>query len=306
MNNIKNILITKEIIEEIINKYTEHKVIINNLEKFQIAFIHKSFCHKNEFDLEGEDQICFITLPKHCIKHNERLELLGDRVIDLITTEYLFDKFPDKPEGFITPLKHKFVKKSHLAYLGDKIGLKKYLLISSYLERNQNRENNERLMEDNFESFIGALYKDQNNLEICKNFLFNLYEKFVDLEYLVNTNDNYKGSLLKYFHIQKWGNPVYIVSFILGGEVVQNRKFISTCFVSKELINEPTDKLLNNQKIYLEVSKKEAENDKELENFIKAMEYNYILGYGKSTTKKNAEQICSKECLLNLDLPLNF
>jgi ribonuclease-3 len=140
---------------------------------------------------------------------NERLEFLGDKVIDLITTEFLFDKFPDKNEGFLTKLKSRMVKKESLAKLAENLGFKEIILLSSHVERISGRDN-PRLLEDTFESFIGTLYKDQkSNLEICKCFLLAVYERFIDIDDLVNNNDNFKDTLLRYFHSRNWGHPEY-------------------------------------------------------------------------------------------------
>ena len=97
----------------------------------------------------------------------EKLELLGDKAIDLITLDYIIQQFPDKEVGFLTELKSNIVRKPSLANLGEQLGFKKYILFSSHIDRitnynkNSGREN-KRFLEDIFESFIGALYIDLN------------------------------------------------------------------------------------------------------------------------------------------------
>lgn len=211
MNNIKNKLLTRSKIETLINNFTREKGIIvkvNNVKNFQKAFVHKSFCIVDS-DNSDSDNYSSIQESMGYSASNERLEFLGDKVIDLITTEFLFDKFPDKNEGFLTKLKSRMVKKESLAKLAENLGFKDIILLSSHVERISGRDN-PRLLEDTFESFIGTLYKDQkSDLGICKCFLLSVYEKFIDIEDLVKNNDNFKDTLLRYFHSRGWGHPEY-------------------------------------------------------------------------------------------------
>ena len=108
MNNINNILITREYIEELVFFFSKKRIQINNLGLFQKAFIHKSFWNYDTSN-DAADSCCVLELPQQ--GHNERFEFLGDKVIDMIVTEFLFDKYPLKDEGFLTKLKSKIVKK---------------------------------------------------------------------------------------------------------------------------------------------------------------------------------------------------
>lgn len=310
MNNIYNKVINKEIIENIINKYTKkEKIRINSIYSYQKAFIHKSVCIINYNNNICDNYSCFF-LDESILNNNERLEFLGDKVIDLITTEFLFDKYPNKDEGFLTKLKSRIVRKEGLSFLSEKIGFKEYILISSHIERISGR-NNTRFLEDIFESFMGALYKDQNsNLEICKNFLLGVYDEFLNLEELINNNVNYKDSLLRYFHHQKWSNPIYTNIHTIEGSVQQNKIFVIIVMLKKELIS-------NNEAEF--IKSKQRNILKKLDNEVRLSEKNsndiyenidlktyYIIGVGKGSTKKIAEQDCSKSCLINLDISLNY
>lgn len=210
MNNIFNKKISKKTIENLVNEYSnsevQSEIKIKNIKKFQKAFTHKSYSLIDSDQSDSDSYCCSYSKQKD---NNEVLEFLGDKVIDLIVTEFLFDTFPEKGEGFLTKLKSRIVKKESLASIGEALGFKKYLLISSHIERIGGREN-PRFMEDVFESFMGSLYKDQgSDLNICKRFLLGIIEKHVDLQELIENNDNYKDILLRYFHIKKWGHPVY-------------------------------------------------------------------------------------------------
>lgn len=300
MNNINNKLIRRHIIEKIINKYMDDTPVrINNIKQFQKAFIHKSFCIVDS-DNSDSDNYSSMTVEPHLLNNNERLEFLGDKVIDLITTEYLFDTFPNKDEGFLTKLKAKLVKKESLSMLGEKLGFRELILISSHIERISGR-NNPRFLEDIFESFIGILYKDQkSNLNICRKFLLGVYNDFINIDNLIKNNDNYKDSLLRYFHSKGWGHPVYINIFHRSN--VHTREFITVVLLSKDVLHE---NFIQSQNKILQIIKDETDEDTYTE-FINSLKNNIVIGIGKSNTKKSSEQACSKECLINLKISVNY
>lgn len=309
MNNINNKLITKETIENIINRYTgDTRVSINNIKKFQKAFIHKSFCNVADSDNSDSDNYCTINYNSTLTASNERLEFLGDKVIDLITTEFLFDSYPTKDEGFLTKLKSRLVKKESLSYLGEQLGFKELLLLSSHVERIDGR-NNPRFLEDIFESFMGILYKDQkSNLNICKKFLLGVYSTHININDLINVNDNYKDSILRYFHSKGWGNPIYKNIYHIGS--VQSREFTTIVLLDKKLLNDNIQaKLLKKQEEILSLIKSESLNSdfpNAYNELVDSLKECIILGIGKGNTKKITEQMCSKNCLLNLDVSLNY
>jgi ribonuclease-3 len=304
MNNIKNKLIKKEDIENIINHFMgETPIKVNNIKQFQKAFVHKSF-GLSDPDNSDSDNYCALNVDKHSLRNNERLEFLGDKVIDLITTEYLFDNFPEENEGFMTRTKSKLVKKESLSKLGYKLGFKEFILMSSHVERISGR-NNERFLEDIFESFIGILYKDQHsNLNICKKFLLGVYAEHIDINKLIAYNDNYKDSLLRYFYSRGWSHPVYRDIYDIGP--TYGREFTTIVLINSSKCDlEITDELRTKQREILNIIK--AESSEGYENTRKLMkDDDVLLGIGKSDTKKKSEQMCSKDCLINLKIPLNY
>ena len=175
MNNIHNRLITEqEILTIINNKLNGSNIIctkVNNLSIFIKAFMHKSFYIKDDI-IDDEDNYCVFRkelIPKQGLS-NERLEFLGDAFLNLATAEYLFEKFPNKDEGFLTKLRTKLVRNTQLSHIGSELGFNKWILISSHVERISGREN-PRLIEDVFESFLASVYIDQGH-EVCKRFIF--------------------------------------------------------------------------------------------------------------------------------------
>ncbi len=245
MNNIKNKLFTKQELEDFIFRISDQKIIINNVFNFYTAFMHSSFKHYSPL-CEIEDRYCVISPINVPLNSDyEVLEFRGDRVLDLITADYLCDMFPKDSkeymneyrvkklsyEGYMTPLKSRIVDKDNLSNIGMKI-FKDLLLMGPHEERIRYREN-PKPYEDIFESFLGVLYLDQNrNLEICRKFVLNVFNKYIDTKEIANKNKNFKGSLLKYFHIKKWGNPTYYCIYETGDTF--NKEFVSILLLDKE------------------------------------------------------------------------
>lgn len=302
MNNIKNKLISKMNVEKIINRYNKNKpqTLVNDISFYQTSFVQKSFANMDQ-DNSPSDNCCVINLHS-ATTSNERLEFLGDKIIDFITTEFLFDSFPAKDEGFLTKLKSRIVKKQSLAFLGDKLGFREYMLISNHVERNQGRDN-PRFLEDIFESFIGGFYKDQNSdILIIKDFLLGVYDEFIDLDNLINVNDNFKDSILRYFHSKSYGHPVYTSLNVFDGTTVI-KQFLSAILVSQESITDPADKI-EAKKIHEKILSSLQEEPREV--LSKVIRGKFVLGTGSGDTKKSSQQDCSKQCLINLGVSLNY
>ncbi len=125
---------------------------INAVELFEEAFTHKSYANE---DREAKD--------------NERLEFLGDAVLELLVTEHLFEVLPNEPEGVLTKLRSALVSGFSLAIVAKKVGLGKHLRLSHGEEKSGGREKNP-ILANVFEATIGALYLDSGP-EAVKEFL---------------------------------------------------------------------------------------------------------------------------------------
>jgi ribonuclease-3 len=288
MNNINNKLLTFEQVNKIINGVTDGNININNVDIFQQAFVHKSFLISDSF-LDEEDNCCaFFIKPSGS---NERLEFLGDSILNMVTAEYLFMKYPSKDEGFLTKLRTKLVRNTQLSYMGNKLGFNEWLLISNVIEKVNGRDNM-RLIEDVFESFIASLYKDQG-FYITRDFIFKCFDKYINLEFLINNNDNYKDILLRYFQLNNWSHPVYTNIKTEGTGV--NRVFTTVVTVDIELCNDSAD---------YEIMKNINENIKK-QCGVECKE-KFMIGLGASKTKKQSEQEASKYTLTELKVPKDF
>ena len=128
------------------------------------AFCHRSYLNEN---------------PDFYLSHNERLEFLGDAVLELITTDYLFRKYPDKPEGEMTGWRASLVNANILSDTSRELGFEDFLLLSSGEEKEKGKAR-KYILSDTFEAFIGALYLD-SGYEACKKFIEkDLIEKKLD------------------------------------------------------------------------------------------------------------------------------
>ncbi len=140
---------------------------------------------------------------------NERLEFLGDSVLNLTVAEYLFEVYPEENEGFLTKVRAKLVNRTALADGAERIGLSRFLLVSKNLSSTFTY-GSRTVLADAFEALIGAIYLD-NGLDGAKSFIKkNLIEPSAkEGEHLVD--ENYKSQLLEYAQANKFENPLYIV-----------------------------------------------------------------------------------------------
>jgi ribonuclease-3 len=102
-------------------------------------------------------------------EHNERLEFLGDAVLELAVTTFLFDKYPDKPEGELTAIRAALVNTNSLAAASELLGINKFLLMSKGESKDEGRAR-QYILANVFESCIGAIYIDQG-YEAAKKFI---------------------------------------------------------------------------------------------------------------------------------------
>ena len=172
---------------------------IKNVTHYQRALVHKSI-YKAVKRYEGEKPI-----QEYLHQHNERLEFLGDSVLGLIVANYLFHRYPDNDEGFLTRIKTKLVNGVQLAKLAKQINLGKYILMSNHVQNIKGR-NSQKILEDSFEAFLAAIFKDLG-FEAVDSFVTNIINTLDFTEILFE--DNYKDILLKYSQRIHFCTPEY-------------------------------------------------------------------------------------------------
>jgi len=207
--NPNNRLITAYDVQKIMEKLGV-KVQVKEIEVYRRAMTHKSYVYKSEFSYDNipdeYDDIIKKSIPLQ--KHsNERLEFLGDTYIKCIFSTYLVQRYPNEGEGYMTRLKMKMENRESLARLGKRIGLDKFLILSIQIEETSSRTS-DKLLEDAFEAFVGALVLDQG-FDKIKEFLTYLLENEFDWSDLLYNDNNYKDALMRYYHSQNWSHPLY-------------------------------------------------------------------------------------------------
>ncbi len=118
------------------------------------AFVHRSFLNEN---------------TKFELSHNERLEFLGDAVLELVVTQYLFLNYPKKLEGELTSWRAALVNTKILSRISEEIGFNDFLLLSQGEIKEQGKAR-QYILADTFESFVGSLYLDQG-FKVCEKFI---------------------------------------------------------------------------------------------------------------------------------------
>lgn len=122
---------------------------------------------------------------------NERLEFLGDAILDAIVAEYLYKKFPGNDEGYLTKLKSKVVNRKTLAEIGERMQLR------DILKFNTSRNLNLPSLEGNaFEAMIGAIYLDGGYEQVKKSLQNHVLRKYVDLNKLLEEEIDFKSRLI--------------------------------------------------------------------------------------------------------------
>lgn len=119
------------------------------------ALTHRSYLNEHRGEVRG---------------HNERLEFLGDAVLELVSTRFLYDRFPDKPEGELTALRAALVNSNTLADVASRVGINDYLLLSKGESKDTGRAR-QFLLANALEALIGAIYLDQG---------YEAAERFID------------------------------------------------------------------------------------------------------------------------------
>ena len=168
---------------------------INNVELYQKAFTHKSALKEYEEFTESF----------------ETLEFMGDSVLGFIITKFLFDKYENRQEGFLTKARTRLVRGETLTNIAIKLGLNELVLMDEKGMRN-GWNNNPKILEDVFEALVGAIYMDLGLLH-AKEFVLRIYNdpEYVNLNAIM-IDDNFKDHLMRYCQIMNQPLPEYRIA----------------------------------------------------------------------------------------------
>lgn len=182
--NERNVEISEFDIGTLLQKYGVPPVV-KNVHLYKRAFVNKSFTKQNQNDK-----------PEFKSKSNERLEFLGDGILEMVTKFYLYKRFPKESEGFMTEKKINLVKNETIGRIALEIGLHNWLLLSNEAEVKQMRTNVKKLG-CLFEAFIAAIFLDfgENGFVMTQKWIENVFEEHVDWSEIIQNDDNYKNRL---------------------------------------------------------------------------------------------------------------
>ena len=174
---------------------------------YQTALMHKSLTLREK----GEKHI-----------NNERLEYLGDAVLSAVVADILYQRYPNKQEGFLTTLRSKLVRRDTHNKLAVQMGLDKLVLYSGRATSAHNSYMNGNA----FEAFFGAIYLDRG-YEYCMSFARDvIFKKYINIEEVSKTEENYKSKLIEWCQKYQFEFKFDIVS----QKILQDRntpKFVS-------------------------------------------------------------------------------
>jgi ribonuclease-3 len=149
---------------------------------YEVAFIHRS---------------ASFTLPDGQRINNERLEFLGDSVLDMIS-DFLFEKYPDATEGFMTKIRSRIVNREVLNHLAVSMEIDK-LLIRNISSSHKTKH----LYGDALEALIGAIFLDKGFKKTKRFFIKVVLEKYLDLHTIINTDNDYKSLVFEWVQKKK-------------------------------------------------------------------------------------------------------
>lgn len=150
----------------------------HNIELYKLALIHKSA----SVVLDSGQQI-----------NNERLEFLGDAVIESVTSDYLFIEFPDRDEGFMTQLRSKIVSRQSLNGIAHSIGLDAHVICNSSGNFTQ-----KHIYGDAFEAMMGAIYLDQGYEFVNRLLINDIYGRHLSMEEMLSSETDFKSRLIEW------------------------------------------------------------------------------------------------------------
>ena len=304
--------ITSENIKEILNNYGLNNIEIYNFELYKRAFIHRSYTKRPDIE-NKENNIIIVSKPENTLdlytKSNERLEFIGDGVLECITKYYLYRRFPKENEGFMTEKKIALVKNESIGKMAYEMGLHNWYILSKNAETKQIRTNLKKLG-CLFEAFIGAMFLDFNRIKIHDDdkwfdnlfitgpgfqmvqiFVESIFEKHVDWMNLIQNDDNFKNILQVkiqknfkvtpyYMDIEEYNTETgyHMGVFLCLGQSIHNLGVKQSINIKKfTKFDDIHQYMSENNKIFV------------------------FLGKGIHKIKKKAEQIACEEALKNIN-----
>jgi len=308
--NPLNVEITLNDVQCILTKYGVPG-IVTNFELYKRAFVHRSYTKRPQLENTAQN-ITIVERPSDCLplhtKSNERLEFLGDGILELVTKYYLYRRFPKENEGFMTEKKIAIVKNEAIGKIALEMHLNKWLIISKHAEEKKTRTNLKKLG-CLFESFLGALFLDLNKISVkddegwfknvfvtgpgfqmAQKFVENIFEKHIDWIALIQNDDNYKNILQVKIQKEFKVTPHYLE--IEHDSENGYRMGVYLC------VGQP----IHSVSLHNATSLNHIKTFKEIQDLlIKYGKVLIFLGEGQHKIKRKAEQIACSEALQKIE-----
>jgi ribonuclease-3 len=290
---------------------------VYNMELYRRAFVHRSYTKRPEFE-NVQQNIKIVEKPVDCLplstKSNERLEFLGDGILECVTKYLLYRRFPKSNEGFMTEKKIAIVKNEAIGKIALEMGLHKWLILSRNAEEKKTRTNLKKLG-CLFESFIGALFLDFNKIivsdeegwfqnmfvtgpgfQMAQKFIETVFEKHIDWIALIQNDDNYKNILQVKIQKEFKVTPHYLQLSESDSEEGY-RMGVFLC------IGQPIYAMKTNDAIHINT----LNSFKAVQDYIAEHDGKIFLflGQGQHKIKRKAEQIACNEALQFLNLSID-
>lgn len=186
----------------------------------ELALTHRSYVNEHP-------QVC---------EHNERLEFLGDAVLNFLSGEFLYKRYPDKPEGELTPLRAALVDEKQLADFAQRLGIGEQLKLGRGAEREGGRHN-PNLLSSAFEAVIGAYFLDsQSNMDRVRHYVTPLFGAVVDQLAAIAPATNVKSRFQEWALATLGENPRYVITAQSGPD--HAKEFTAEAWVADQKYGE--------------------------------------------------------------------
>jgi len=227
--NRNNKPITTNCVQNLLKRYGIYQNI-NNLALYQQAMVHSSYTIAHVKEVCIRDNVTIKNNPDGCMllsdSSYERLEFLGDTIIDAVMGAYVFRRFPDATPGFLTMIKKQLISRWTLARIADVCGLPEYIVISKTLDDKHDGRHDVKRMCDILEAFVGAIYMDFNDdkhgflasflsgpgYQVAEKFILNVLENpttMIDMTSLITDEGDHIAKLRNLLRRWKRTDVVY-------------------------------------------------------------------------------------------------
>lgn len=198
-------------------------ICFNDQSLLKQAFVHRSYLNEN---------------PNSVLPSNERLEFLGDAILDFIVTDELYSEFPELPEGDLTTIRASLICRQTLAKVASSLKLGDWLLLGQGEETSGGRKRESNLANTS-EALIGAIYLDQG-LYQAKEFVLRQLKPFLEKTKHGDISPNYKALLQELIQSEKLLPPVYHVTEATGPD--HDKQFAVEVLMEDNILGSGTGK----------------------------------------------------------------